>query len=221
MERRQSEVDSIRERVRRLKALIEKRKASKERIVELQFKVQVNEVAGLGFSVRQSRRAGGMSPYGPGMDEMLMMGDSGAGQSRSMLGGVAGGFGGTEPAVPDPREKAERVLGAAIAKLRSASSQGDRQAATKELLPALEGYFVADLKVRERELKAIRKRVDRLDTLIERRRKARKEILSLQLEVLTNEAEGLGFFSTSVGRQADPYSGEGYGTYDGNFDSGH
>ena len=44
----------------------------------------------------------------------------------------------------------------------------------------------------------IRSRVENLDKQIERRRSARDEIISLQLEVLTNEADGLGFFSTSA-----------------------
>ena len=210
MKRRTAEVDDIRNRVKRLKALIDRRKASKDRIVGLQLKVQINEVEGLGFSVRQNSRsrrsfqnAGGMSD----MSMSMMMGGAGGGafdssRTKQMM---ASGFGATKPATPDPRVKAGKALGAAIAKLKSAKKAEDRKAAAKELKPALEAYFAADLKVREQEIEGIQKRVENLDALIERRRKARDEIISLQLEVLANEADGLGFFSTSVQSRQGTY----------------
>ena len=209
MKRRQSEVDDIRDRVKRLKALIDRRKASKDRIVDLQYKVQINEVEGLGFAVRRKTRGRNV---GGEMRSMAMMM---AGAGMGGIGGnpygysrgdqMAGGYGAAGPSSPDPRVKAEKALNAAVAKLKGAKKGDDRNAAANALKPALEAYFAADLKVREQEISGIQKRVENLDALIERRRKARDEIISLQLEVLSNEADGLGFFSTSARQQSGNY----------------
>jgi hypothetical protein len=201
LKRRKSEVDDIRVRVSKLKALIDKRKKSKDRIVDLQFRIQVNEAAGLGFSLKQKSRR--KTPYAGMMTMMAMMqtagslGDSpdaGIGSPRATgyreMTGIA------KPV--DPRGKAERTLRAVMVKLKEAKEGEDRQAWIKELKPALEAYFAADLNVREQEIAGIQSRVENLDKQIERRRSARDEIISLQLEVLTNEADGLGFFSTSA-----------------------
>lgn len=209
MKRRQSEVDDIRDRVKRLKALIDLRKSSKDRIVDLQYKVQINEVEGLGFSVRRKIRS---RRGGAGMEAMgMMMGGAGLGSGGNPYYSSGGqmssaeGYGAMAPSTSDPRLKAEKALNVAVAKLKSAKKGEDRNAAAKTLKPALEAYFAADLTVREQEISGIQKRVENLDALIDRRRKARDEIISLQLEVLSNEADGLGFFSTSARQQSGNY----------------
>jgi len=209
MKRRQSEVDDIRDRVKRLKALIDRRKASKDRIVDLQYKVQINEVEGLGFAVRRKTRSRSAASEMRSMAMMMAgagMGGSGGNPYGFSRGDqMASGYGAAAPSTPDPRVKAEKALNAAVAKLKGAQKGEDRNAAAKALKPALEAYFAADLKVREQEISGIQKRVENLDALIERRRKARDEIISLQLEVLSNEADGLGFFSTSARKQSGNY----------------
>lgn len=207
MKRRQSEVDDIRDRVKRLKALIDRRKASKDRIVDLQYKVQINEVEGLGFAVRRKTRSRSAASEMRSMGMMMGAGMSSGGNPYGYSRGdqMAGGYGAAAPSTPDPRVKAEKALNAAVAKLKGAQKGDDRNAAAKALKPALEAYFAADLKVREQEITGIQKRVENLDALIERRRKARDEIISLQLEVLSNEADGLGFFSTSARKQSGTY----------------
>jgi hypothetical protein len=204
LKRRESEVSDIRQRVSKLQALIDKRKESKDRIVDLQFKIQLNEVEGLGFAVKRSgrRQNGNMYNGGglPGMGIATMMGDSGL--LYPQMSGIGAGFdfgGGAvaESSADDPRRKGEIVLQAATSKLKEAKSEEERQAAGKLLRSALERYFAADLEMREREIKGIQERVTSLDKLIERRRQARDQVISLQLEVLQNEADGLGFFSTS------------------------
>ena len=201
LKRRESEVGEIRNRAAKLKALIDKRMESKDRIVDLQLKIQLNEVEGLGFAVKQ--RSGGRNPNpyygGAGALGMEMM--MGTGIAYPPMADMAGtqGYGGEGSAESaDPRRKAEQTLRDATAKLKQAKSVDDRQAAEKRLRSALEDYFAADLKIREREIKGIQERVTNLDKLIERRRQARDQVISLQLEVLKNEADGLGFFSTSA-----------------------
>jgi len=202
LKRRESEVDDIRHRVSKLKALIEKRKESKDRIVELQLKIQLNEVEGLGFSVKQSARIRSVNPYyggvvNPGMKSMT--GVQAVHLPMGRPGGSGGDVYGTEAAAEseDPRRKAERTLRDVTKKLKLMKGEYDRDYAEKLLRPALEGYFAADLGGREREINGIQKRVDSLDKLIEQRRRARDQVISLQLEVLKNEVDGLGFFSTS------------------------
>jgi hypothetical protein len=210
IKRRESEVSDIRQRVSKLQALIDKRKESKDRIVELQFKIQLNEVEGLGFAVKRSgrRQNGNMYNGGglPGMGIATMMGDSGL--LYPQMSGIGAGFdfgGGAvaESSADDPRRKGEIVLQAATSKLKEAKSEEERQAAGKLLRSALERYFATDLEMREREIKGIQERVTNLDKLIERRRQARDQVISLQLEVLKNEADGLGFFSTSSRRSSN------------------
>lgn len=204
LKRRESEVNDIRQRVSKLKTLIEKRKESKGRIVDLQLKIQLNEVEGLGFSLKQNGRSRGVDQYfdglvNPGMMESMMGGQPV--QNAPGLGAPGGGgFGEETFAEPEePRRKAERTLRDVTKKLKQTKGEYNRQDAEKHLRPALEGYFAADLDGREQEIKGIQKRVDSLDKLIEQRRRARDQVISLQVEVLKNDAEGLGFFSTRAG----------------------
>jgi len=212
LKRRESEVGDIRNRAAKLKALIDKRKESKDRIVDLQLKIQRNEVEGLGFAVKQ--RSGGRNPnqyYGGAAQEGMEMMMGGPGIMYSPVLGLPGeeDYGaGASTESADPRRKVEQTLRDSTVKLKQAKSEDDRRSAEKLLRSALEDYFAADLEIREREIKRIQKRITNLDKLIERRRQARDPVISLQLEVLTNEADGLGFFSTSARR-----SSNGNGTF--------
>ena len=202
LKRRESEVDDIRQRVSKLKALIEKRKESKGRIVDLQLKIQLNEVEGLGFSVKQNGRSGG-DQYLGGLVNRGMMSMTGVQFSKyGQVLGVPGGDeyeGGTSTESEDPRRQAEGTLRDVTTKLKQMKGEYDRDDAEALLRPALEGYFAADLDGREQEINGIQKRVDSLEKLIEQRRDARDQVISLQVEVLKNDADGLGFFSTSSG----------------------
>ncbi len=208
LKRRESEVNGIRQRVSRLNALIEKRKESKDRIVDLQLKIQLNEVEGLGFSVKRNSRSRGVDPYyggvvytdltNPGMAGMGGAELNGYEQVLGLPGGNPYG-GGTSTESENPLRKAERALRDVTKKLKLMKGEYDRDDAEALLKPALESYFAADLDIREREINGIQKRVDSLDKLIRQRREARDQVISLQVEVLKNDAEGLGFFSTSSG----------------------
>lgn len=208
LKRRESEVNGIRQRVSRLNALIEKRKESKHRIVDLQLKIQLNEVEGLGFSVKRNSRSRGVDPYyggvvytdvtNPGVAGMAGAELNRYGQVLGLPGGNPYG-GGTSTESENPLRKAERVLRDVTKKLKLMKGEYDREDAEALLRPALESYFAADLEGREQEINGIQKRVDSLDMLIRQRREARDQVISLQVEVLKNDAEGLGFFSTSSG----------------------
>ena len=208
LKRRESEVNGIRQRVSRLKALIEKRKESKDRIVDLQLKIQLNEVEGLGFSVKRNGRSRGVDPYyggvvypdvtNPGVAGMAGAELNRYGQVLGLPGGNPYG-GGTSTESENPLRKAERALRDVTKKLKLMKGEYDREDAEALLRPALESYFAADLTGREQEINGIQKRIDNLEKLIEQRREARDQVIALQVEVLKNDAEGLGFFSTSSG----------------------
>ena len=64
MQRRQADLDKVRERVARLEELLSKRQAAKQEIIDLQLKTMVNESEGLGFFSTPAPGQPGM----PGID---------------------------------------------------------------------------------------------------------------------------------------------------------
>jgi hypothetical protein len=78
---------------------------------------------------------------------------------------------------------------------------------TKQLEGAVSECFDEDMKVREKELTRIEERLAKLRSQLDRRRKARGDIIQLELKVLLNEAEGLGFSVLS----GEEHSGFGAG----------
>jgi len=119
LKRRESEVDDIRDRVSKLKALIDKRKESEDRIVDLQFRIQVNEAAGLGFPVKQKSRSRTPNAGTPGSSGM---GPPGYFRGFSYAGGGSpGATGYANMAGSDkPVDKTERTLRAVMAQPKKA-----------------------------------------------------------------------------------------------------
>ena len=188
--------------------MCQKRKESKDRIVDLQLKIQLNEVEGLGFSVKRNSRNRGVDPYYGGVVYSDVTNPGVAGMVGAELNGYEQVLGlpgsnpygrGTSTESENPLRKAERALRDVTKKLKLMKGEYDREDAEALLRPALESYFAADLNGREQEINGIQKRIDSLEKLIEQRREARDQVISLQVEVLKNDAEGLGFFSTSSG----------------------
>jgi hypothetical protein len=64
---------------------------------------------------------------------------------------------------------------------------------TKQLEAAVAESFDEDMKVREGELSKLEERLNKLRAQLDRRRKAKGEIIQLEVKVLVNEAAGLGF----------------------------
>jgi hypothetical protein len=91
------------------------------------------------------------------------------------------------------RSHREDKVSAAQRKLMEADTDEARQAAEKELREALVAEFDADMQHRAEELEAIKKRVADMEANLEKRTAAKDEIIDLRLEVLLQEAEGLGW----------------------------
>jgi len=85
----------------------------------------------------------------------------------------------------------------AMKKLRAASSEEEKNGAKTELSTLFDRYFDADMKRREKNIVDLESRVQKLRAQFDKRQAAKDKILQLQLQVLSNEAEGLGFFSPS------------------------
>jgi hypothetical protein len=88
-----------------------------------------------------------------------------------------------------------RAFQEAVEKLRSAKEGKEKDTAKNELLQLLEQSFARDLEHREQEVAEIESRVKKLREQIERRKKAKDEIVGLRLKTIVNETEGLGFSS--------------------------
>jgi hypothetical protein len=82
-------------------------------------------------------------------------------------------------------------------KIRDAEGDDARADAEAKLRQLLSDYFDEDMERRAAELEDVENRVRTLRAQLERRGDHKSEIIDLQVKVLVNEAEGLGFFSDS------------------------
>jgi hypothetical protein len=83
-----------------------------------------------------------------------------------------------------------------MGQLREATEEAKKTELTGQLEKAVNKLFDEDMKAREAELTKLEERLKKLKDQLERRRKAKADIIQLQIKVLANEAEGLGFSRT-------------------------
>lgn len=111
------------------------------------------------------------------------------------MGGI--GWGGRRGPFAHPMSNQERLesefLRNAVEKLKSAKSDSEKTSAANELSKVLEKSFQRDLDRRERQISDVEARVKKLRDQIDKRKKAKDEIISLRLKTILNEADGLGF----------------------------
>ena len=135
-------------------------------------------------------------------------GEGGYGERGGYGGAGAGGYGGEPAKVKQKmmmnesgrtffrhmhRGPSDEIRQAAEA-LRDAEDEEAKEAATKKLTDLLDEYFKKDMARREQELKDLEDRLEKLRAQLDRRREKKREIVDLQLKVVMNEAEGLGFY---------------------------
>jgi hypothetical protein len=124
-------------------------------------------------------------------------GGMGPGGSWSGSWGEHGRHGIARRAFPHPPSREEmqefEAFHRAVAKLKSAKSDADKTSATNQLSKILAESFQRDLERREHEVAQVEARVKKLREQIEKRKKAKDDILSLRLKTIVNEADGLGF----------------------------
>jgi hypothetical protein len=84
-------------------------------------------------------------------------------------------------------------LNGLIKQLRDAKIDPAKQAAMKSIRQLLERAFDRDISRREDDVSEIEGRIRMLREQIEKRKKAKDDIVGLELKTILNEAEGLGF----------------------------
>ncbi len=82
----------------------------------------------------------------------------------------------------------------ALEKHHSAESDAGRNLAEQELRAALDEQFEQWMRQREEQLADLRSRLDKLTEQTRKRRDAKQQIIDLRVQVLLNEAQGLGFY---------------------------
>jgi hypothetical protein len=99
-----------------------------------------------------------------------------------------------------------------VKQLSDAEDSAKKADLTKQLEAAIAKSFDSDMEGREDDLSKLEDRVKKLRVQLDRRRRAKDDIIQLQLKVHVNEAEGLGF--TSRPRQTGPATTvRGYGAH--------
>jgi hypothetical protein len=89
----------------------------------------------------------------------------------------------------------EHEIQKGVKKYQAAKTDANKEKAKIVMSAALSSYFDADMKNREKDIVNIEKRIKKLRALLEKRRAAKAKLVDLQLNVLINKAEGLGFYS--------------------------
>ncbi len=92
----------------------------------------------------------------------------------------------------------------AAEELRDAEGDEAQAKAQTNLRDLLSKYFVDDMKRRQAELEEMASRLRKLEEQLARRRDRMQEIVDLQIKVLINEADGLGFFSSGQPSDSQP-----------------
>jgi len=118
------------------------------------------------------------------------------------------------------QNQADADIRKAMKKLQAASSEEEKNGAKAELSTLFDRYFDADMKRREKNIVDLESRVQKLRAQFDKSQAAKDKILQLQLQVLSNEAEGLGFFSPSdwVSPSPWPHSQQHTGVYSSSND---
>ncbi len=143
-------------------------------------------------SVNSGRRGGEMYGGRGGEGEGMYGGRSGMGEG--MYGGEGGyGMGRSRGRQFGPEREARNRLLKAQQLLAKAEGEKAKQEAITEMREALGAYFDADLDRRQSELDAIRKRVAEMEFKLQKRVDGREKIIALRLQVILNDADGLGW----------------------------
>jgi hypothetical protein len=92
-----------------------------------------------------------------------------------------------------PRDASHSKIDGIMRQFSATEDEAKKAELTKQLEGAVAESFDQDMKNREAELAKLEARLTKLRAQLERRRTAKDEITQLQVKVLINDAEGLGF----------------------------
>lgn len=94
--------------------------------------------------------------------------------------------------IQDPRKSSLKKIN--VLRKRLKSSEHDREKVAVELKSALTEYFLADMKMRVKELDEIKQMVVETEAKLQQRLGEKDEAVDLQLKLMLREADGFGFF---------------------------
>lgn len=184
MKQREAELDRLKARSEKMSAALKKREAAKEQLVDLQLKSFQYEAEGLGLFSKPSNQSRRAFESVPSYVTVPIYGYSASKTDKK----------------PGPLKVAMNAVNKARQNVRSATSDEDRTKATTELRNALSKYFDVDLKARQQEMDTINAGLEKMQAGLQKRADAKDDIVNLQLQIIVNEAEGLGFFRKSASR---------------------
>ena len=99
----------------------------------------------------------------------------------------------------DPRFPAIQELNQLRSKLEAAKTDEEREELQTKLREATEEYFDRDMNHRRAELNRLQKRAGETESLLSKRTSMKEELVDLQLQVMINNAEGLGLVADESG----------------------
>ena len=104
-------------------------------------------------------------------------------------------YGETAPSGPHRNAAAENEnMRAGIGVLQSEdASASQKDEARKQIEGILSEQFDRDLEHREKQIEDLQRQIEKLKEQLEKRREAKERLVELRIELLINEAEGLGF----------------------------
>ena len=190
MKQRRTELVKLTSRSSGMSAALEKRAVAKEQLVDLQLKSYKYEVEGLGLFSKQRAESQ--------WRERQKLGYFGAIQSPVHMINQNGVLTVTRSGDVGPLKTAMSRVSDGQKKLQIAKSEEDQKKATSELRNALNEYFDVDMKARQQEIDTINAGLKKMEDGLQKRADAKDDIVDLQLQIIVNEAEGLGFFRKSA-----------------------
>jgi hypothetical protein len=95
----------------------------------------------------------------------------------------------------DDRQASMDRIAEARGKLAGVEDPESERKALEELQQALGQYFDKDMEIRRAELERVRSGLNDMEARLQKRAAAKEGIVQLQLKMIINEADGLGFFS--------------------------
>ena len=198
MQQRRRVLEGLTKRSDDMAATLVRRAATKDQIIDLQLRAFKYEAEGLGLF---SERRTGPRPQASAAGAEVHGATEGAYGSR-----MADGTSGMMAGEVDPITAAlSRVKWQVRLRLQGAGSQEDESEVMTELREALGEYFDRDMESRQKELGEIKKGLADMSDCLKRRDRAKNEIVDLQLQMIVNEAEGLGFFNGSDAPSQEPH----------------
>ena len=195
MKQRRTELVKLTSRSSGMSAALEKRAVAKEQLVDLQLKSYKYEVEGLGLFSKQRaesqwRERQKLGYFGAIQSPVHMPSQLHLNQNGVLTVTRSGDVG--------PLKTAMSRVSDGQKKLQSAKSEEDQMKATSELRNALSKYFELDMKARQQEIDTINAGLKKMEDGLQKRADAKDDIVDLQLQIIVNEAEGLGFFRKSA-----------------------